>query len=277
MTIENDGLQLPEVGIWAKEKYDLVQTYCTLFTGSMKPPKWQSLVYIDLFAGAGYAKIKETSEIVTTSALRAIDIPHRFDKYIFCDINDQNSSALQKRVAQHYPEVDSHFICCDSNNAVPDILNKLPAHSKDFKVLTFCFVDPFKLDNLAFSTIEQLSKRFMDFLVLVPTDMDANRNVTPYMAQTNNTVERFIGKPDWRDRWALAGNKQFGLFILEEFSAHMQELDYKPQQPGETVLVRNYQKNAPLYRLAFYSRHDLGKKFWKETKKQNDPQISFLD
>jgi len=67
MAIKDDGLETPEVGIWAQDKYNLVQTYCDIFTNSMKPPKWQFLAYIDLFAGAGFARIRETSEIVETS------------------------------------------------------------------------------------------------------------------------------------------------------------------------------------------------------------------
>jgi three-Cys-motif partner protein len=277
MTIEDDGLRIPQVGAWAKEKYALVQTYCSMFTQSMKAPKWQSLVYIDLFAGAGYARIRETSEIVATSALLSLDIPDRFSRYIFCDIDCDNNKSLQERVNRLHPEIDTRFLCCDVNDSVPQILSHIPKANKDFKVLSFCFVDPFKLDNLAFSTIEKLSTRFMDFLVLIPTDMDANRNVIPYTSPENNTVAKFLGKPDWRDRWNTLRDKHFGLFIFDEFSAHMQEIRYKPQSVQDSVLVRNYQKNAPLYRLALYSRHDLGKKFWKETKKYNNPQTSLFD
>jgi three-Cys-motif partner protein len=173
--------------------------------------------------------------------------------------------------------VDARFLCCNVNEAVPEVFANLPDHSRDFKVLAFCFVDPYKLDDLAFSTIEKLSTRFMDFLVLVPTDMDANRNVATYGEPSSEIIARFTGMPDWRARWNEVDDKSFGLFVLEEFSAHMQKLSYIPQQSSDSVLVRNFQKNAPLYRLAFYSRHDLGKKFWKETKKRNNPQISLFD
>src|SRR5271157_3748337 len=215
--------------------------------------------------------VKSTSEIVPTSALLAIDIPVRFARYIFCDINAENIAALRNRVLRLFPDVDSRFLCCEVNTAVDRIIAEMPAASRDYKVLAFCFVDPFKLDDLAFSTIEGMSKRFMDFLVLVATDMDANRNVAPYMAPDSTTVARFTGKTDWRARWDPQSNKSFGLFVLQEFSSHMQDLDYKPQPVGESVLVRNFQKNAPLYRLAYFSRHDLGKKFWRETKKSADP------
>jgi three-Cys-motif partner protein len=277
MEIADDGLIIPEVGIWAKEKYGHVRTYCSMFTSSMIPPKWQSLVYIDLFAGAGFAKFKETSEMVVTSALIALNIPRPFNRYIFCDIDNDNLTALQNRVSRLHPEADAQFILGDVNSSVPEIFAKMPSHHKDFKVLAFCFVDPYKLDNLAFSTIEQLSARFMDFLILVPTDMDANRNVEPYTASSNEKVARFTGRPDWRNRWVSLPNRQFGLFVLKEFSQHMEGLGYKPQELDESVQVRNYQKNAPLYRLAFYSRHNLGKKFWKETKKTIDPQINLFD
>jgi three-Cys-motif partner protein len=277
MNIGNDGLKIPEIGIWAKEKYNLVKTYCSMFTSSMKPPKWHSLVYIDLFAGAGLAKIKDTSEIVQTSALCAIDIPNRFNRYIFCDIDGDNNEALKHRISLLHPEVDARFICSDVNQAVSEIFRNMPSASKENKVLAFCFIDPYKLDDLNFSTIEQLSKRFMDFLVLVPTDMDANRNVAHYTAPANETVSLFTGKPDWRIRWNAGGSQSFGLFILNEFSVHMGELEFKPPEIHESVLIRNFKKNAPLYRLAFFSRNNLGKKFWKETKKYNNPQTSLFE
>jgi len=277
MVVKDDGNIIPEIHIWAKEKYGHVQTYCSIFTSSMIPPAWQSLVYIDLFAGAGFAKIKETNEIVATSALIALNLPRPFNRYIFCDIDNDKLNALQKRVFHLFPAADAHFIPGDVNSSVPNIFSKMPSHSRDFKVLAFCFVDPYKLDNLAFSTIEKLSARFMDFLILVPTDMDANRNVEPYTAPSNENVARFTGMPDWRKRWDSLPNRQFGLFVLKEFSDHMEKLGYKPQGLDEAVQVRNYQKNAPLYRLSFYSRHNLGKKFWKETKKSIDPQINLFD
>jgi three-Cys-motif partner protein len=221
MIIEDDGHTIPDVGPWAKEKYSLVQTCCAMFATAMKPPKWHSLVYIDLFAGTGFGKVKDTSEIVATSALLSIDIPFRFNRYIYCDIENDNIASLKKRVARLFPDVDARFLCGDVNKAVPDIIANMPVADRDNKVLAFCFVDPFKLDDLSFATIEYLSRRFMDFLVLVPTDMDANRNVGPYMAPANETVARFTGRQDWRTRWDVNSKKSFGIFVLEEFSTHM--------------------------------------------------------
>ena len=73
--LEDDGLLSPEIGAWAEYKYRLVWNYATMFATSMKD-KWDARVYIDLFAGAGRAKIENTSQIVPASPLLALDIPH---------------------------------------------------------------------------------------------------------------------------------------------------------------------------------------------------------
>ena len=84
INIIDDGLIIPDVGLWSLKKYELVKNYARIFSTSMKN-KWDCRVYIDLYAGAGYSKIRDNSKIVQASPLLAIDIPDRFDKYIFCE------------------------------------------------------------------------------------------------------------------------------------------------------------------------------------------------
>ncbi len=42
------------------------------------------------------------------------------------------------------------------------------------------------------------------------------------------------------------------------------------------VHVRSIEKNLPLYHLAFFSRNELGRKFWKEARKYSDDQLDLL-
>jgi three-Cys-motif partner protein len=85
--LEDDGLFIPEVGAWADEKYKLLGGYSEIFTTGMKN-LWDNLVYIDLFAGAGYAKIRGTNKIRMSSALIALSVSHKFDKYILCEVDE---------------------------------------------------------------------------------------------------------------------------------------------------------------------------------------------
>ncbi len=161
-SLEDDGLITPEVGAWAEYKYRLVSNYSTMFASSMKG-KWGARVYIDLFAGAGRSKIKNSKQIVPASPLLALTIPYPFDKYIFCDNEGDKLHALEKRVKKDYPKATVTYIE-EANDNVNAIIAAIPQHSGTYRVLSFCFVDPYSLKNLKFSTIKRLSEKFIDFL-----------------------------------------------------------------------------------------------------------------
>ena len=268
---------LPEIGSWGEEKHRLVRNYSRIFATSMKA-KWQCRVYIDLFAGAGRAKIKGSTKVVDGSPMIALGIETPFDRYIFCEENPTNIDALSKRVEEHYPGLDTHLIHGDANNSVDEILSLIPQHSPTFKVLGFCFVDPFKIDNLKFETLRRLSAKYMDFLVLIPTGMDARRNVSTYMKPENRKVDEFIGRSDWRQDWPQAEmtGENFGLFLLKQFCTSMAEIGYKYSTAEASVEIRSSEKNLPLYRLAFFSKHPLAHKFWTDVKKYSDPQLDLF-
>ena len=61
----DDGLFIDEVGEWSESKYKLIGNYCNLFTKTMYS-KFERLVYIDLFSGCGYSKIRNSTKMYTT-------------------------------------------------------------------------------------------------------------------------------------------------------------------------------------------------------------------
>lgn len=161
---------------------------------------------------------------------------------------------------------------------VAEILQQIPQNQKGFKVLCFCFVDPYSLNNLAFETIRKLASRSMDFLILIPSGMDANRNVSYYISPSNTNVDRFLGTPKWREAWKKAEleKRSFGHYVTEFFDKQMKTLGYIYSGIEETVQIRSTEKNLPLYHLAFFSRHKLGEKFWKEAKKYSNDQLGLF-
>ena len=274
--LEDDGYLTPEIGAWGVQKYRLVHAYARIFSSAMKN-KWNELVYIDLFAGAGRSRIKDTSKIVLTSPILALEIPDQFTKYIFCDKNSDKLQALSKRVAGNYPSIDADYIHGDANRKVDSILAQIPSHNYQKKVLSFCFVDPYKLKNLHFATIQRLANRFMDFLVLIPTGMDARRNISYYVNPTNKTVDNFTGCSTWREEWKSVEHRDgFDIFITNRFGKSMEELGYIYPGVHETQLIRSSEKNLALYRLAFFSRNKLGKRFWQDVRKCCDPRLKLF-
>ncbi len=271
----DDGLLTPEVGPWSDKKYRLIHNYAEMFATGMKH-KWDCRVYIDLFAGAGKAKIKGSQRIVNASPLLALSVKDRFDRYIFCELEADLIDALLQRIKKYYGDADVKFVQGDVNLKIDEVIQSIPKPSGRFKVLSFCVVDPFKLSSLDFATIKSLSTYYMDFLVLIACGMDAQRNEKKYLSESNTIVECFLGNPCWRDDWADTECKSisFSEYLVEAFSGEMVKLNYKPVDLTDTVLIRQPNR-SPLYRLAFYSRSNLGKEFWKQTRKYSEPQRQF--
>jgi hypothetical protein len=115
--------------------------------------------------------------------------------------------------------------------------------------------------------------------VLIPAYMDAHRNLDNYVKPSSTRIERFLGLPNWRDLWSRAQGRpmKFGSFIVEQFGMQMKRLRYSYEGLHETVLIRDPTRNLALYRLAFFSRHPLGVKFWKEACKYTRRQLGLFD
>lgn len=270
--LKDDGLITPEVGFWGETKYRLVQNYADMFTASMKG-KWDHLVYVDLFAGSGRALLDESKAIVPASPLLAMEIKYPFTRYIFCEQDKTKLEALRSRVERDYPGNDVRLLLGDANQLADEILAEMPTYSRGSKVLGFCFVDPYKLESLKFDTLRKLAQRFFDFLVLIPTGMDARRNMPHYVAKLGSKLDDFLGTTEWREKWAEAQkqNKSAEVFLTEFFGAQMGTMTYLGPPFDETVKIRN--RKTTIYRLGFYSRHGLARKFFKEARVYSEDQL----
>jgi len=275
ITVNDDGLYTPEVGDWAERKYRLLWHYANLFATSMKH-KWDKRVFIDLFAGAGHARIRGTNRIVQTSSLLALQVTDPFDCYIFCDSDSRCIDSLKERVARLASTSQCFFEPCNVNTSCTDLINDVPTHGPQNKVLSFCFIDPFKLADIRFETIKSLSSRFVDFLIHIPA-MDPIRNEGIYYSEISTIVAAYLGIAEWRDLRSIGDQTiPFDVFIANRLDSQMRELGYHHGGISENVMIRSTDRNLPLYRLGFYSRNPLGEKFWKEAKKYSDPQLSLF-
>jgi three-Cys-motif partner protein len=233
--------------------------------------KWDKLIYIDLFSGCGYARVKGTECILKSSALIALSTTKRFDKYIFCEENEEKLSALKQRVDRDFPDANVEYVVGDSNKNVDKIISLTPAKSNE-SVLRFCFVDPFSL-NLNFETIEKLSRTGkIDFLILLALLMDANRNFIYYIEENSKKIDKFIKDTEWRKPFkdGQIRSTDFIKFLADKYDTNMKRLGYV--EPVEKHRVKIDDKNIPLYYLAFYSKNPRGNDFFKKIEKGNSPQ-----
>ena len=274
--IEPDGLPYSEAGSWAEEKHKLLAHYATLFVRSMRG-KWGELVYLDLFSGAGAFRVRDTTRYYRSSPTIVYSLEDAFDSYVYCDADISNANALQTRLGKVDLKRKFSVLSGDANALTGRILALVPQGNKDLRTLSFCFLDPFKIGNLKFETIRRLSERYMDFLVLIPSGMDAHRNVQTYTRADIRTLDEFLGNSEWRLRWDHESSKgtPFEQFVVTEFGRSMGTLGYIDPGLQNVATIRSQEKNLLLYRLALYSRHKLGAKFWKETQKYTNPQVGW--
>jgi three-Cys-motif partner protein len=273
---EEDGLPIPEVGAWALEKYRRVWYYDQIFSTGMKA-KWDQRVYIDLFSGPGFARIRGSGRIVAGSPILSLRVRDRFTKYIFCEEREDFLDTLIRRVEREAPGADVEYVLGDVNQVVHEVVARIPAYGQGNTQLSFCFADPFSVD-LSFETIRALGgTRNMDFLILLALGMDANRNLGVYLEESHERIERFLGDPDWRERWreAEGAGLTFTYFLALRYLEAMRTLGYMDTTPDQMYPVRSDTKNLGLYYLAFFSKARLGGTFWREVLHYSDEQLGF--
>jgi len=266
ISVIDDGLKLPDpVGAWSEKKYSLMGGYCEIFNSGIKN-KFSNRVFIDLFAGAGYVPIKEKNKILKSSSLIALSIPTPFTKYIFCEMDEEKLSALEKRARREHSDKDMSFIRGDSNQTVDRVIEEIKKLGPS--TISFSFVDPFSL-NLHFETIEKLSKvGKIDFLILLALMMNANRNLHNFIAEESKVIDLYIKKSDWRETFVKGETRKedFIKFIAATYDQNMHNLGYKVKNEGLKPKVDADGYNLSLTTSPFIQRARWGMNFFRKSK-----------
>src|SRR3989441_11807855 len=250
--------------------------YAQLFSTGMKN-KWSHRTYLDLFSGPGYSRVRDTNRVVLGSPMIALNLPDQFDYYVFADENTESLDALRTRVSRLGHSVTPTYIPGDANEKVGrvlEVISKTPSKS----TLSFCFLDPYKL-NIHFQTVQRIAEgRAVDFLILLALYIDANRNIQWYVGDDNPTIDLFLGDRTWRPRWKTAERAGDSIvkFLANEYSARMGQIGYLTMTLEDMVKVRTRDKRLPLYYLAFFSKHARGLEFWRSVRKYATDQLSLL-
>jgi three-Cys-motif partner protein len=168
----DDGFTIPEVQWWSREKHHFLRRYIDAFVTAMRGKQWSGLHYVDLFAGAGIERLKETGELEWGSPLIAAQA--QFDQLHLCELNKARHKALRARVQRLRPESSDQVLHGDANEQIRPIVNSIPD-----RALTLAFLDPYGL-HLGYATLSELSRIRSDLIIFFPDRLDANRNWHAY-------------------------------------------------------------------------------------------------
>lgn len=258
--IGTDGLIVRSSGIWAKDKLYYLERYLNIFSVGMGK-KWQDkLYYVDLFAGPGRCRIRETKEEIDGSPLTALGF--NFAKYFFFEADQSCFGALDARTQARAPDKHQKIkkISGDCNETIENA--ELPSDG-----LGVSFIDPTGISQLSFETIRRLTAGHqIDLIINFPEGMGIRMNLFQYSQTETNALDRFMGSARWKERYRqnLASFDQVCKEIGREYLANLSSLGYLALD-GDWIPVRTEQ-NTLLYYLLFASKHSKGNYFWHKIK-----------
>jgi three-Cys-motif partner protein len=250
----SDGLPARKSGDWIVTKHHYLDHYCGIFSTGMKN-LWPRRVFIDVMAGPGLCKIRDTGHEMDGSPLIALN--HPFTSFAFVENLPSACDALKKRVTNHPKGQLVKVACLDWKEA-------LERGDLDFPdSLVLAFIDPTGISQIPWKSIKRLieGNRAIDLLFTIQYAMGITLNAGKYsLAVSQETaLDRFLDEKDWRTKFDARIPSTFREQVLNRFSEKMAELGFA------SGLQKNVGTgNRTLYRMALYSKHPKAQEFWKK-------------
>jgi three-Cys-motif partner protein len=259
---EDDGLFIPDVGVWSRDKHHFLRRYLHAFTEAMKSKKWHSLHYIDLFAGAGVERLVDKGKVIGLdwgSPLIAAQVPSSFQGLHFVEGDSKRFDALAERAKRLRLLGRTQLIRGDANSSAAEVLIEVPERS-----LSTAFLDPYGL-NLHYATLRQLSARRVDLIIYFPDRVDALRNWGRYEQMEDSELDRVLGSTEWRAKKQNTPRDRWVEMLSSMYVEQIRKLGYTQ---FEHERIRSAE-GSPLYKLIFCSKHEAGGKIWRNISKRN--------
>ena len=211
----------PEVGPWAREKLQALDEYLSFYTTALKnQTHWvKSLTFVDAFAGAGHARVRKTArasgmesllaavetepidqgteEYIRGSPRVALDIPHRFSRYVFIERDPDRADELKQLRAEYGESCRIDVRQGSAQHELEALLKDdlgQPGH------LGVIFLDPFGM-QVPWEMVERLAAtRRIEVIVNFALGMAIQRLLTrstELRPGWREALNRFFGSPDW--------------------------------------------------------------------------------
>lgn len=252
-----DSLRTEPVGNWVHDKHLRLRHYIDISRAARRKFRGNS-TFIDLYCGPGRSRIKGTNSFHPGSAIAgaqeaANKVP--FGDIHIADLDEVNVDHCLRRFEREQLGPVRSYIgrAEDTSKEIASRLSRSGLH--------FAFLDPYNVQSLPFSVIENLATlERMDMLIHVST-MDLQRNVKRLMK--NGDLDLFA--PGWRENVDPALRNDIALIsVFHHWCNLIQGLGYKDVR-HHVEKVRG-DKNQPLYWLVLASRSDVGNEFWAKVR-----------
>ncbi len=244
-----------EVGEWAKDKHYYFRKYLQAFANATKSAYRR--YYIDLFAGPGKCRVKDSGEIIEGSPRIALGIMPSFHHYFFVDIDSRYVEGLHL-LSSEFPDKATTVVHGDCNQVVGEILDRVEKRSP-----TFVLLDPTN-EAYKWSTIEALAGYQTDLFLNLPFFMSTRRLLTHRGIFSENRLSDFFGPLEWRALYERMRNgESVNMFdFMRLYQDGLRELGYT-ETTNKAALIKNA-TGQPLYYLVLASKSPVAKKIFND-------------
>lgn len=260
-----DGLPAQCVGTWARLKHDRLRTYLAATRAVrrqfLRPVDPGGAAFIDLFAGPGRVRFRDSLETELGSALIAqAHAESPFTHLLYCELNPDNAGALRERTKG---DARVHIIEGDCNERIDDIIALVPPNG-----LNLAFFDPFGAKVFHWETIERLARVLrMDLLFHFPTAAVKRNLLNPTNPEFGTVIDRMMGTRDWREQVHTAKDVTK---LIDVLRARLVTLGYDAERVNTLPVTNN--QGALLYHLVFAAKDKRGTAIWKSISKHHGAQ-----
>ncbi len=264
LVLEDDGLPVREAGSWTEDKLFYWNRYLEITTTAMVgSPFWPAVVYVDLFAGPGILRLRDSGKRIPGSVLLAANTPKPFDLILACEKDPATAETCLARLASSGAGQRSEVFVGDCNRQIDNLVKRIPE-----RALTLAFVDPEGL-HAKFETLRKLADgRRVNLLILLADRMDAVRNIKLYHSQSSSNLDDFLGPDcDWRAAYNELPKHEdgtaVGLMLERLLRKQLQEVLGYTVFSGEVMRT----SKSAIYRVIYASKSDKGLDFWNKVSK----------
>jgi three-Cys-motif partner protein len=195
-------------GAHTERKLQKLEAYLRAYTTALKNQNFH-LIYFDAFAGTGdiprsdleapMFAAEEYEFFIAGSAERALNIPTKFDEYIFVESSAKKVDRLSQLLAR-YPDLSQRIVIerGDANIEVERFCSERNWRTSRAVV----FLDPFG-NQVAWETIVAIAEtEAIDLWYLFPAGLGVHRQIGrdgKIYFQHGPSLDRLFGTTDWKD------------------------------------------------------------------------------
>lgn len=290
------------VGPWAREKLECLGKYLHAYTTILRKQSWcEGFIYLDAFAGAGKAQLRqygtnqpenllldvagyvgeeesETETYVHGSPRVALNIQHPFTEYVFIEKNSKRVGELQEIRNEYSDKRNITILEGDANEQIQfHLLSSNRYNWKKYRAVAF--LDPFGM-QVPWQTIQALGKTgAVEIILNLPVGMAIQRLLPKscqFSDEQRKKLSEYFGSPDWENIVYEDNQGLFGLLKTKKHDAGHQLAKWYQKRLKEAYghsskprLIKNT-RGTHLYYLLWAGHNPTGAKIAGDVLRQGE-------